>query len=70
MPAKSRGVGADGGFVFAVGRDRQRRLGEDAFQGCLVVDEQVAGAGADEDLDAGRAVGRLQIVEVVGVAPM
>ena len=65
VSGEPRRVGADGRFVFAVGGDRQRRLGEDAFERRLLVDEQVAGAGADEDLDAGRAVGRLQLVEVV-----
>ena len=59
------GVGADGRFVFAVGGDRQRGLGEDPLQRSLLVDQQVAGAGADEDLDAGRAVGRFQLVDVV-----
>ena len=62
-------VRANGGFVFAVGGDRQRRLGEDAFQGGLLVDQQVAGAGADEDLDAGRAVGVLELGEVVAAWP-
>ena len=61
-----RRVGADGRFVFAMGGDRQRRLGEDSFQCGLLVDEQIARAGADEDLDAGRAVGVLQLVEIVG----
>ena len=67
---ESRRVGAHGRFVFAVGSDRQRRLGEDSFQRRLLVDEQIARAGADENLDPRRAVGRLQLVDVVGVAPM
>ena len=41
-------VGADRRLVFAVGGDRQRRLGEDPFQRLLVVDQQTPGAGADE----------------------
>ena len=49
-----------------MGGDRQRRFGEDAFQRVLLVDEQVAGAGADEDLDAGRAMGAAQLGDVVG----
>ena len=46
-------VGEDGGLVFAVGADGCGGLREDALERSLIVDEQVAGAGADEDLDAG-----------------
>ncbi len=63
------GVRADGRFVFAMGGDRQRRLGEDAFQGRLLIDEQIPRAGADEDLDAGRALRCLQLGDVVGRRP-
>ena len=52
---KPGGIGPDGRFVFAVGTDRQRRLGKDRFQRRLVIDEQIARAGADEDLDPRRA---------------
>ena len=43
---------SDGRFVFAVGADGRRGFREDSLERSLVVDEQVAGAGADEDLDA------------------
>ena len=62
-------IRADRRFIFAVGRDRQRRLGEDPFERRLFVDEQIAGAGADEDLDPRRAVGGLQLVEIVARRP-
>ena len=48
-----------------MGGDRQRRLGEDSLQRVLLVDEQIARAGADEDLDSGRAVGLPQLGDVV-----
>ena len=48
-----------------MGGDRQRRLGEDPLQRVLLVDQQIARAGADEDLDAGRAVGLPQLVDIV-----
>ena len=61
----------DGGLVLAVGAEGQRRLREDAFQGLLRVDQQVAGAGPDEDFDARRAagVGGRQFVDVVRRRP-
>ena len=46
-------------------RDGQRRLGEDLFERVLIVHEQVARRGADEDLDAGPIILQ-RAVEVLG----
>ena len=45
--------------------ERQRRLGEDPLEVLLTLDQQVAGAGADEDLDARRPAGVLQFLHVL-----
>ncbi len=43
----------------------KRGFREDAFQRFLIIDQQIARAGADEDLDARRALSRLQLAEIV-----
>ena len=64
---RPRLVRENGRRVLAVGGHQQRRVGEDALQGPLVVHQHVAGARAHEHLDAARAVtvDRLHRVEVV-----
>jgi hypothetical protein len=59
-----RCIGADGGFVFAVGTNGERGLREDRFEGRLFIDEQIACAGTDENLDAGRAFCLFQLCNV------
>ena len=44
-------------FIFAMRRNRQRRLAENPFERRLVIDQQIAGTGPDEDLDSGCALG-------------
>ena len=61
-------VGEDGGFVFAVGADGCGGLCEDALERSLVVHQQVAGAGADEDLDAWAPAEGGEIGQVAGRA--
>ena len=43
-------------FVFRVERGAARDAGDDLVEGSLVVNKQIAGRGAREDLDAGRAL--------------
>jgi hypothetical protein len=51
---QSLAVGPHGRLILAVRADRQRRLGKDGFQRRLLIDEQIARAGADENLDPRR----------------
>jgi hypothetical protein len=48
-----------------VGTDRQRRFGKDRLQRRLLIDQQIARAGADENFDARRARGEFQFRHVV-----
>ena len=50
---KRSAIRGDGRFVFAMGRDRERRFGKNPLQRLLIVHEQIARAGADKDFDAG-----------------
>jgi len=63
---ESVAIGADGRFFFAVGSDAECGLGEDTFERGLLIDEQVAGAGANEDFDAGGPFGLLKFSDIVG----
>ena len=60
------GIGAHRRFILTVRTDRQCRVGEDPFQGLLVVDQQIAGARADEDLDPRGPAGGLKLCDIVG----
>jgi hypothetical protein len=53
-------------LVFAMSGDRQRRFREDAFQCLLLVDQEIPGTGADENLDSGCAADRGQFGNVRG----
>ena len=45
-------VGDDCAFVFAVGTDGYAGFGKDPFECVLIIDQQIARARTDKDLDA------------------
>ncbi len=55
--AVSRFVGADGRFVFAMGRNENRHLRKERFQGFGFVHQHIAGTGPHKNLDPADCAG-------------
>ena len=57
-------VGPDGGFILAVGANREGGFCKDAFEGLLVIDQEISGTRPYEDLDSWNAGSPFEVFEI------